>query len=46
MFKELKAHLMTLAAANRAADANEQAISTPVSVRTLTPSTSVRALQA
>jgi flagellar assembly factor FliW len=48
MFKELKAHLMTMAAQVRAADQQQQATSTslPVTVRSLPPSSAVRALNA
>jgi len=45
MFKELKAHLLTLAAQVRSAE-EQSRISVPVSVKTLTPSTAVRSLQA
>ncbi len=46
MFKELKSHLVTLAAVNHAAASADEKASAPVSVRTLTPSNSVRTLQA
>lgn len=46
MFKELKSHLVTLAAVNHAAAGADEKASTPVSIRTLTPSNSVRTLQA
>lgn len=46
MFKELKAHLITLAAVSRTAEKDSDKASTPVSIRTLTPSKSVRTLEA
>ena len=46
IFKELKSHLVTLAAVSHAASDKAEKASAPVSVRTLTPSNSVRTLQA
>ncbi len=46
MFKELRAHVMTLVAQSAAAEAESEKVSATVSVRSLPPSSAVRALNA